>query len=42
MTQEQIMSLIAPPKEDHDAVVNWFKAHGMYSILFLFVESKDV
>lgn len=28
MTQEEIMALIAPPKEDHDAVVNWFKAQG--------------
>lgn len=28
MTRDQIMALIAPPKEDHDAVVNWFRAHG--------------
>ncbi len=30
MTREEIMSLIAPPKEDHDAVVTWFRAYGTF------------
>jgi tripeptidyl-peptidase-1 len=32
LSREQIMEIIAPPKRDHDAVVNWFKAHGNVQI----------
>jgi hypothetical protein len=28
MTREEIMEIIAPPKEEHDAVKNWFEARG--------------
>lgn len=33
MTREEIMKIIAPPKEEHDAVKNWFEARGNDFIL---------
>jgi hypothetical protein len=30
LTKEQILDLVAPSTEDHDAVVNWFKSQGTH------------